>query len=451
MKKVVMLTHDQIIDRRIISEANTLGANGYEVVIIAGPDDNKLDDNHDLVVGVSIKRVDLGLLQSNLLRTVKRNKKFKALVLKLISSQHKHKVLGLIFKFVSYLNGRSNISTIIYRDIDDEELLTDPLYNKDYSDAYWLSPLYFKYAIEEKADIYHCHDLTMLPSGYKASRLFNAKLVYDSHEYYPESVLAFTPEQKEYAEILFDVEQKLLPKTDIAITINDYLAETMAKRYNVPKLNVIQNCTQAPEELDYNIRYNIIREKLGLSENTKIVLFQGGFSEKRNLENLVLTGNHILDDDIVIVLLGYGDYGIYLKKLMKENDVSEDKVIFMEAVSQKELIYYSASADVGIIPYIAYNWYFSYSSPNKLYEFIQGALPIIASDQMTEIGRILKLEGIGIVGDLTSPEKIAAMIKYFFSDKSIKDKLKENMKKAAKKYIWKEEGTRLVDMYNRLY
>ena len=130
--------------------------------------------------------------------------------------------------------------------------------------------------------------------------------------------------------------------------MNESIASLFEERYGIEKPSVIYNCTSAHAGFDRKKRHDIIREKLSLGHDRKIALFQGGYLPGRNLENLVLSSKH-LKGGITLVFLGYGDYRKRLENLA--GSCPPGQVRFIDAVSQNELLYYTSSADLGIIPY----------------------------------------------------------------------------------------------------
>ena len=82
-------------------------------------------------------------------------------------------------------------------------------------------------AVSYRADIYHAHDLNNLEVAYRAARRHNARLVYDAHELFPEMANRWVRLRKGYWSRL---EARLLPRADLAITVNELIAEETARR-----------------------------------------------------------------------------------------------------------------------------------------------------------------------------------------------------------------------------
>ena len=141
--------------------------------------------------------------------------------------------------------------------------------------------------------------------------------------------------------------------------------------------------------------------------------------------------------------MGSGDIKDVLQHKAKALGLLNDKIYFHEAVPQDELIYYSASADMGIIPYPHIDLNSYYCTPNKLFEFIQARLPMIANDS-PELCRFIKDQGFGMVHLMDSALSISLSIDKGFAalDSAA---WKSNLKEKALLFSWKEVSQIYLD------
>jgi glycosyltransferase involved in cell wall biosynthesis len=206
----------------------------------------------------------------------------------------------------------------------------------------------------------------------------------------------------------------------------------------------VLNCPDPPEEFDPGGQYDLIREQLGLGPERKIVLYQGWMSEGRGLENLVRSAR-LLVDGAAVVFMGYGEYEATLRGMAQAEP--DGLVHFIPAVPQRDLLAYCASADVGVIPYQAVDLNNYYTSPNKLFDFIQAALPIVASD-LPFLRKVIVSDGLGAVAKLDSPETYAAAINSVLSGRDEVEKVRANLRRVAPMYTWAAQGRKLVEGYD---
>lgn len=111
-----------------------------------------------------------------------------------------------------------------------------------------------------------------------------------------------------------------------------------------------------------------------------ILLYHGVLSPNRGLQSVIravaLCKQNI--PNILFMIVGTGAGELELKKITKELEL-EQNILFTGAVSFEQIPDFIKSADVGIIPLPAIEWW-NVSSPIKLKEYLAMQLPVIATD-----------------------------------------------------------------------
>ncbi|HKP53262.1 MAG TPA: glycosyltransferase family 4 protein [Chloroflexia bacterium] len=396
-RSVLMITQDVEVTRRILQEARTLIAAGYEVRILTRSADER--DGRGEVEGIAVEWVGVR----------GRDPRF-----------------GWLYKLAGMARGSNAVA--LWGVMTGRHTFTVRALPR---------------ALAAHADIYHAHDLNNLEVAYRAAQSNGAKLVYDAHELFPEMANRWVRIKRRAWSRL---EGRLLPKTDLAITVNELIAQEMAKRYGVPAPLVVLNCPDPPPNFDPSERYNHIRERLDLPAERKVVLYQGWMSEGRGLEGLVGCARH-LAGDAAVVFMGYGEYQAELEKMAAKEP--SGRIYFLPAVSQRDLLAYCASADVGVIPYQAVDLNNYYTSPNKLFDFIQAALPIVASD-LPYLRKVIVEDDLGVVAKLATPDDYARAINSVLTRADGGEGLRANLLRAAPGYTWKAQAEKLVEAYKGL-
>ncbi|MFN3622298.1 MAG: glycosyltransferase, partial [Nitrososphaerales archaeon] len=92
-----------------------------------------------------------------------------------------------------------------------------------------------------RPDVVHAHDLPVLKGATLAARCSNAFCIYDSHELYTEEDLPW-----HLRWWLSYKERSCLRHVALTITVNHFIADELRKRYNLKKVEVIENCAQRP-------------------------------------------------------------------------------------------------------------------------------------------------------------------------------------------------------------
>lgn len=288
-----------------------------------------------------------------------------------------------------------------------------------------------------RMDILLSNDLDTLPANYLVSRLRGKELVYDSHEYYTE-----TPElvnRKRVQGIWRAIEKGILPRLRHMYTVNESIARLYREQYNAD-VKVVRN-------LPYRKAYEraASRQELGLPVDQKIILLQGaGINIQRGTEEMVDAMQYI--EGAIFVIIGGGDVLDQLKSRVREKNL-ESKVMFIPKMPFEELYRFTVHADLAVTLDKDTNINYRYSLPNKLFDYIQARVPVLASD-LVEIRKVVEEYGIGKIIDTHEPRAIAAAVQEMLSNNAQYEIWKENLSFAAEKLCWENEEKALTQIYS---
>lgn len=403
--KILMIAPDIfMIDRRILLEAESLIKSGHKVTLLSGFECKK--EEHYSERGIDIHRYVYDWDDYRL----KRIRKF------LPQRDIVHRVVNR--GFILFAN----------------RFLT-------------LSP--FERFIFEKAnqfefDIIHCHDLPVLKPAIVLSAIRDVPLIYDAHELYPsQKVLPLRLRLRSYIN-----ERLYIKYADYVITVNNFIAELMRRRYGIKDIGVLMNCTKVENGFEPSNYRNILRERLKLRDSDKIVLFQGWISPERNLDTIVRAFKYV-GENIKFVLIGYGPYEERLKEIVKKERLKK-RVLFFGAVPSDEILKFTAGADIGIIPYEPIDENHLYCSPNKFFEFIMTGVPVISND-LPFFRAMNERYDVGMTADMKRPLELAKSLRSILEDEERLNTLRENAKKAALELNWGVEEKKLYEIYNKVF
>jgi glycosyltransferase involved in cell wall biosynthesis len=397
-------------DARVIKEANTLGRAGYEIKVIAIFNDtcNLIEKKENF----TIYRVRTTGILSYI--------KFKLRFIFLSSASTPLRT--------KKNNVNNNIKFVCIRRLS-------------YYFSYWIKAK--RLAEKFRADIYHAHDLNTLLPAYLAAKKTGAKVVYDSHELFTERQSWGTIEKFFYTKL----EAFLIKRVDKIITVNCSIADELIKRYNISPPNIIINCPPSIKHKVTSSSNNLLRSYTGIPNQKKLILYQGGFSSHRGLEELIESFEY-LNDDYCLVLMGYGEIQNELEDLVDQRGF-RGRIKFLPAVSQEVLLEYTSCADLGVIPYkpVSLNNY--YTLPNKLFEYINAFIPVVGSD-VPELRRVIMENSIGLLFNPENPRSIAESIEQVMANHDRYAEMKKNTIKVAKVYNWGNESRKLLALYNNI-
>ncbi len=157
---------------------------------------------------------------------------------------------------------------------------------------------------------------------------------------------------------------------------------------------------------------SILRDQLGLSDRF-VVIYHGVLSPNRGLQNTIKSIAICKQQipDIMFMIVGSGAGERELINLTRELKLQKN-VLFTGAVPFEKVPSYIISANVGIIPLPAIDWW-NVSSPIKLKEYLSMQIPVIVTDIPAHRLVVEKTGGATLIKN-HDPQTIAKAIKVFY-------------------------------------
>jgi glycogen(starch) synthase len=285
-------------------------------------------------------------------------------------------------------------------------------------------------ALRIRADVYHAHDLNTLMPAARAARRHGARLVYDSHELYPEISGLSEPERRRWRR----QERRTIARADEIITVSDSLADELVRSYGVSRPMVLLNVPTI-------VRKHGVSPLAGLKRPRELmVLYSGGISENRGIEQLAEAARSAHGWHLVI--MGWGPLLGRIRELLPSVDV-------VDPVAAEDVVDAASAADVGVIPYLPTSLNNALSLPNKLFEYVQAGLAIAASD-LVELSRFIQAHHVGVVFPPGDVQGMRERLDSLAADGVRLAAMRSAAQDAATTFNWDKEKAKLIDLYSRL-
>ena len=298
----------------------------------------------------------------------------------------------------------------------------------------------FRKGFASRAHVYHCHEPESLLVGVLLKVLMGADVIYDVHEHWP----SLRSERLPF----------LLRKLG-HLTID--MTERVAVRWTGYVLLVCRplrgRFRNRPSEVVYNVppwwSYASLED---LTRSGRVIVYSGGITWDRGvrvlLEALVQVRRCV--PDVRLKMVGeYKEPGIrkWVEEFVRKHGL-EECVEHTGWLPYDEVPAQLAEADVGVALLQPVRYNYRISLPNKLFEYMAAGVPVVISD-FSEIGKVVRETGCGILVDPTDPEAVArAIVRLLSHPEEARRMGKRGRKAVEERYCWERMEEKLARVYN---
>ncbi|HEX5147783.1 MAG TPA: glycosyltransferase, partial [Candidatus Limnocylindrales bacterium] len=295
------------------------------------------------------------------------------------------------------------------------------------------------------ADLYHGMAYMGISVALALGHRHRAKVVYDSRDIY--MVAANLARLRgPIKAVLARMERGWARAADRVFTVNQPYATELARRFGVAMPVIVMNCSYRFDAPDPKPR--LFHERLGLDPEARVVLYQGGFSVGRGVEQLMQAIHDV--PNAVLVVMGYGalEVDFLAAAALPEN---RDRIHVLPAVPPTELLDWVASADVVGVLFQHDTLNNFLSTPNKFLEAMAAGVPSVCSDH-PGMGPIARETGCGVPVDPADIGAIAAAIRTLVDEapEARAARRRRILAAAHDTYNWEHQVGSLLDEYTRL-
>lgn len=284
-----------------------------------------------------------------------------------------------------------------------------------------------------QTNIFWANDLDTLLANYMVSKIKRKPIIFDSHE-----MFCFVAELKPGSvqqRFWLAIEKMIVPKLKYVVTVCEPIKEYFKNRYSVNAV-IIRNVppykksNQQPKQIQITEKY---------------IIWQGSTNIDRGLEELILAMREV---NARLLICGDGDIFEKLHIMVQENGLQE-KIQLMGKISFEDMMLYTQGATLGICIDKPTNKNYAISLPNKIFEYINAATPVLYSP-LSEIKQIEEKFHCGIELRSYDPNELALQINQIVSDNSLLNELSNNCLLAQKELNWQREEKVLCGLLDRV-
>jgi glycosyltransferase involved in cell wall biosynthesis len=295
------------------------------------------------------------------------------------------------------------------------------------------------------ADLVIAYHYLGIGTGLALGRRDRIPVIYEAGDIYPASTAVLALPWPARA-VIRRYERSAAQRAEGVVTANDAYARELARRLDVPLPVVVMNCP--PRTVPPAVPPRRFHETLGLASGMRVVLYHGGFSPERGIEELIAAIPRV--ERAVLVLLGFGPLAARYDAIAADL-ASAGRIRVMPAVDPTELLDWVASADVAAMAILPTTLNHRLSTPNKLFEAMAVGVPVVASD-LPGMAAIVRPLDSGRLVDPNDPIAIAAGLTDVLNTPKAERTARRTRTLAAAHdlYNWETQSARLFAEFERL-
>lgn len=260
------------------------------------------------------------------------------------------------------------------------------------------------------------HEPHFLPFLMKLKEVWQFKIVYNAHEYYPLEFSDYWYWNMFWKPYYENIYRSCLPSVDLFINVCESIADKCYSEFKKESI-VIPNASVFHDLNPSNTDGKLIR-----------IIHHGSCIPSRKIEMMIAVAKSLGEGyqlDLMLTL-AEGKYYEKIEKLVSESP----NVKLIPPVKFDQIVSFTNQYDIGLFLLPPTNYNYSVALPNKLFEFIQARL-CIAIGPSPEMMNYVKKYDLGIISEDFSAESMAIAIRKLDVDKI--QKFKQNCNLSANK------------------
>jgi glycosyltransferase involved in cell wall biosynthesis len=272
----------------------------------------------------------------------------------------------------------------------------------------------------------HCNDYNTMWIGV-AAKLGGARVIYDSHELWPDRNLR--PEPRPW---LMLCEALFVRVADEVITTSPGYADVLARRYRIARPRVVRNVPDLPLAAH------------GSMSGAPLAVYFGAVTQNRGLDDAIAALAQLPALRLRIVGPEAWGFRAELERLAAAHGVSE-RVELLDPVPPDRAGDVLADADVGLALIQPACLSYELTLPNKVFEYCKAGLPVLATD-LPVLGEFVREHGIGLTAKPGDRAGLARQLAAILGPEANED-FRAAARGLGRELTWESEREGLVAAY----
>lgn len=300
------------------------------------------------------------------------------------------------------------------------------------------------------ADVVTCKALIALPVIREVARRTGGRYVYDIADVHTEAArLARMP--RWFRALVRRRERQLMRGASALTAVSPGVADEVARRFGVDRPTVVLNTPPAwrPGEA-LPSRTGRLRDVAGLPPDIDVVLYQGGFSVDRGIEELVaaIEDRALSGRRLAAVFIGYGRLRDWLDQQAAR---LPGRVAVVDAIPPGELLGYTVDADIGFVGQPPRTLNQRLNLANKWFEYLQAGVPVVVFEGTAHCA-LTREHDVGLCVDVEDRHAIPIAIARLLSEGPGErhERRVRARSVGSERYTWEIQGPAVIELYRRL-
>jgi len=283
-----------------------------------------------------------------------------------------------------------------------------------------------------RADLYYLHEYRLYPAVALARLLRPAPLIYDAHDFYPESESEASRGRfwrRLFKPLLGWMERRCIAAADAVVTVSDGVARLIESHYGV-RPRVLPNLHDS--RLDEAVERDI-RRVLELTDDDFLAVSVGNAKQDQPLEPLAQAVARLpARVHVAFVGRGYDGLGLIARRFG-----AAGRLHAAGAIEPWRIVPFIATADAALLLYLPNTRNFENAFPNKVFQYLAAGLPVFYS-ALPEVARTIGTSGAGVAIDPGDAECIRAALLALTDDAERATRMAAAAAELSSRFRWQD-------------